>query len=115
MHEALQDIHFALRQLKNRPGFAWVAILTLALGIGASTVVFSVVYNGVLFPFPYRSAERLRAISIQDLERGNPGGRGMYTWMKWRPFATATTRSRTSWVTDSFPRWCIPTETSARC
>jgi hypothetical protein len=71
MHEALQDIHFALRQLKNRPGFAWVAILTLALGIGASTVVFSVVYNGVLFPFPYRSAERLTAISIQDLERGN--------------------------------------------
>lgn len=60
------------------PGFAWAAILTLALGIGASAVVFSVVYNGVLFPFPYRSAERLRAISIQDLERGNRGGRGMY-------------------------------------
>jgi hypothetical protein len=78
MHEALQDVRFTLRQLKNRPGFAAVAILTLALGIAASTVVFSVIYNGVLFPFPYRSAERLTAISIQDLERGDRGGRGMY-------------------------------------
>ena len=78
MQEALQDIRFALRQLKNRPGFAAVAILTLALGIGASTVVFSVVYNGVLFPFPYRSAERLTAISVQDLERRERGSRGMY-------------------------------------
>jgi len=78
MHDSLQDIRFALRQLKNRPGFASVAILTLALGIGASTVVFSVVYNGVLYPFPYRSADRLTAISIQDLERADRGSRGMY-------------------------------------
>src|SRR5215469_13164491 len=78
MYEAFQDVRFTLRQLKNRPGFAAVAILTLALGIAASTVVFSVIYNGVLFPFPYRSAERLTAISIQDLERGDRGGRGMY-------------------------------------
>src|SRR6516164_5847738 len=78
MQGTRQDFTFALRQLKKNRGFAAVAILTLALGIAASTVVFSVIYNGVLFPFPYRSAERLTAISIQDLERGDRGGRGMY-------------------------------------
>ena len=78
MHGALQDIRFAVRQLRKSPGFAAVAILTLALGIGASTIIFSVVYNGVLYPFPYRSAERLTAISIQDLERGERGLRGMF-------------------------------------
>ena len=51
-----------------------MTILTLALGIGASAIIFSVVYNGVLYPFPYRSAERLTAISIQDLEKHNLNG-----------------------------------------
>jgi len=78
MHGTGQDFRFALRQLKKSPGFAAVAILTLALGIGASTIVFSVVYNGVLYPFPYRSAERLTAIGIQDLEHGERGSRGMF-------------------------------------
>jgi len=73
-----QDFTFALRQLKKNRGFAAVAILTLALGIGASTIVFSVVYNGVLYPFPYRSAERLTAIGIQDVEHPEWGSRGMF-------------------------------------
>lgn len=78
MRGTLQDVRFALRQLRKSPGFAAVAILTLALGIGASTIIFSVVYNGVLYPFPYRSAERLTAISIEDLEHGDRGLRGMF-------------------------------------
>ena len=69
MHGVLEDFRFAIRQLRKKPGFAVVTILTLALGIGASAIIFSVVYNGVLYPFPYRSAERLTAISIQDLEQ----------------------------------------------
>jgi putative ABC transport system permease protein len=69
----LQDVRFALRRLRKSRGFAVVAILTLALGIGASSVIFSVIYNGVLHPFPYRSAERLTAINMEDLQehRGN--------------------------------------------
>lgn len=78
MTSLLQDLRFAVRQLRKNPGFATVSILTLALGIGASTIIFSVVYNGVLYPFPYRSAERLTAIEIQDLENGDRGSRGMY-------------------------------------
>ena len=69
MHGVWQDFRFGIRQLTKRPGFAAVTILTLALGIGASAIIFSVVYNGVLYPFPYRSAERLTAISMQDLEQ----------------------------------------------
>jgi putative ABC transport system permease protein len=69
-------MRFAFRQLRKSPGFATVAILTLALGIGASTIIFSVVYNGVLYPFPYRSAERLTAIMVEDTE--GQGGRGMF-------------------------------------
>ncbi|HEY1265550.1 MAG TPA: ABC transporter permease, partial [Terriglobales bacterium] len=74
----VQDVRFALRRFRKNPGFTCVAILTLALGIGASTVIFSVVYNGVLYPFPYRSAERLTAIGIQDLEHQDRGSRGMF-------------------------------------
>ncbi len=72
----LQDVRFAFRQLRKNPGFAAVAILTLALGIGASTIIFSVVYNGVLYPFPYRSAERLTAIEVMEVN--GQGGRGMF-------------------------------------
>lgn len=78
MSGLIGDFRYAFRQLRKNRGLAAVAIITLALGIGASTVVFSVVYNGVLYPFPYRSAERLTTISIQDLERGDRGGRGMF-------------------------------------
>ena len=76
MSGLFRDMRFAFRQLRKSPGFATVAILTLALGIGASTVIFSIVYNGVLYPFPYRSAERLTAIMVEDTE--GRGGRGMF-------------------------------------
>jgi len=76
MNGLIRDMRFAFRQLRKSPGFATVAILTLALGIGASTVIFSVVYNGVLHPFPYRSAERLTAIEVDDTE--GRGARGMF-------------------------------------
>src|SRR5215470_17267116 len=76
MSGLLQDVRFTLRQLRKNPGFAAVAILTLALGIGASTIIFSVVYNGVLYPFPYRSAERLTAIEVRSVDGRE--GQGMY-------------------------------------
>jgi hypothetical protein len=51
-----------------------VPVLTLALGIGASSLIFSLVYNGVLHPFPYRSADRLTTIAIEDIECPGRGG-----------------------------------------
>ena len=59
-----QDVHFALRMLRRSPGFATVIILTIALGVGATTAIFSVVNATLLHPLPYPRAEQL--VRIQD-------------------------------------------------
>ena len=59
-----QDLHYALRQLRKHPGFAVTAIVTLALGIGATTAVFSVAYGVLIDPFPYRDVHTLATPKI---------------------------------------------------
>jgi len=56
------DCRYGLRQLRKNPGFTAVAILTLALGIGATTAIFSVVYGVLLRPLPYRDSNRIMAV-----------------------------------------------------
>ena len=62
MHGFFQDLWHGFRILKSRPAFTIMVLLTLALGIGANTAVFSVVYSLVLRPLPYPNADRLAVI-----------------------------------------------------
>ena len=59
MESILQDVRYALRQLRNAPGFALIAILTLSLGVGAATAIFSVVDAVIIRPLPYAQADRI--------------------------------------------------------
>ena len=69
MQSLLQDVKLALRLLGKNPGFAAVAMLTLALGIGANTTIFSVVHSVLLKPLPYPTADRLVSISAASFPK----------------------------------------------
>jgi len=74
MSAFLQDLRYALRQLGRSPGFTGTALLTLALGIGATTAVFSVVNTVVLRPLPYPEPDRFTNLGWKWAGEGNPTG-----------------------------------------
>ena len=74
METFAQDVRYAVRQLAKYPGFSVVAILTLALGAGANTAVFSVIHALLLRPLPYHEADRLVRVYAVSEEKGELRG-----------------------------------------
>src|SRR5215469_6940262 len=70
MGSFLQDLRYGLRMLAKNPAFVAVAVLTLALGIGANTAIFSYINAWVIKPLPYPHADRLAVLESHDKKRG---------------------------------------------
>src|SRR6267378_7252695 len=66
MQSLLSDLRYATRELRKRPGFTLTAVLSLALGIGATSAVFSVIYAVLIDPFPYPGSDRIMELRLVD-------------------------------------------------
>jgi putative ABC transport system permease protein len=82
METLLQDIRYGARSLLRRPGFALVASLTLALGIGATTAIYSVVNAVLIQPLPWPNADRV--VTITGMRDGQPVGVDYLDYVDWR-------------------------------
>jgi predicted permease len=72
MRSLLEDVRYAFRQFRKSPGFATSAVLSLMLGIGATTAIFSVVYGVLLDPYPYKDAKRMVHVELRDKNGRGP-------------------------------------------
>jgi putative ABC transport system permease protein len=86
LERLFQDARFGLRTLRKDRGFAALAVSALALGIGAATVIFSVIDNVLLEPFPYEHAERLTKFYIHDFAHPEQTGRSDFLMAEYRTF-----------------------------
>src|SRR5271154_4079228 len=81
-----QDFSYGLRTLAKNPGFALIAVLTLALGIGAAAAIFSLIDHVLLEPFPYADSNRLMTIQIEDADQSGADARSSFTTPEFRDY-----------------------------
>ncbi len=105
MQRLLHDLRFAIRQLRKSPGFALTTILTLALGIGATTAIFSLVNAVLLRPLPFPKQDRLVWLQEGDQSAGGPAVPGalsypdFFDWRAQQHSFTAISSYRTTGTT----------------
>src|SRR5947199_4540942 len=87
LEDSLQDVRYGLRQLHRSPGFTAVAVVTLALGIGANTAIFSVVDAVLLRVLPYRDSDQLVRLWDSFGNRGNYAPVSYPNFMDWRAWS----------------------------
>src|ERR1041385_153133 len=84
MDHFLQDVRYAVRMLFKTPGFTALAIITLALGIGANTAIFSVIYAVLLKPMPYPQPDRLALLREKMAGMFDAGSVSYPNYLDWR-------------------------------
>src|SRR5215467_14326851 len=85
MNSFLRDLRYAACVMQKTPGFTAIAVVTLALGIGANTALFSVINAVLLRALPFRDPERLVALTAPDPKDANHGGEISYpAFLDWR-------------------------------
>ena len=84
MQSLLQDFRYAFRQLRKSPGFTAVAVVTLALAIGANSAIFSVIDAVLLRPLPFRAPDRLVVVKPTEPGRHDDIGVSYPTFLEWR-------------------------------
>jgi putative ABC transport system permease protein len=95
----LQDMRYALRMMRKKPGLTLIAILTLALGVGANTAIFSLVRGVLLRPLPFHEPERLIGI------RESKVGEGHSNPLAWRSFFAIRDQARTLEAVAAYFNW----------
>jgi hypothetical protein len=102
----VQDLKYAFRQLRKQPSFSIVAIVTLALGIGVSTALFSVIDTALLRPLPYPNPEELVTLSVEEPD---PSGRrarydpSMTDIRRWRELTTVVAHAGMGRISRAHP------------